>query len=573
EGPAIVIESLATTVIDPGWRAEMLSGGELLIRRLEPDSAGTMETNRAGEAIDSADPVLLEIINNQFAAAAEQMGVALQNTSVSVNVKERLDFSCAIFTGEGDLIANAPHIPVHLGAMGETVKATIAAQPQMGPGDAFVTNNPYRGGSHLPDVTVITPVYLSEEKESPDFFAASRAHHAEIGGIAAGSMPAGSKTLAEEGVLIDNFRLMRQGVADWDGLEAILRDAEYPSRNLADNLADVAAQLAANQRGLQDLQSLVAAYGLAKVKRYAEHIQDAAEAKTRAALAKLPDGTLQFTDCLDDGAPVAVRIEIAGESAVIDFEGTGPILPGNLNANRAIATAAVMYCLRLLLDEEIPLNQGVLKPVEIRLPECLLNPPLRETPQQCAAVAGGNVETSQRIVDVLLGALQLAAASQGTMNNLTFGDETFGYYETICGGAGATGQAAGAAAVHTHMTNTRLTDVEVFELRFPVRVRRFAIRQGSGGAGEHRGGDGVEREIEFLRPLSGALLTQRRGPYRPYGMSGGEPGELGENRLRRSDGDEIALPAICSFQLSPGDVLVIKTPGGGGWGRAIARQD
>ncbi|PQO46011.1 hydantoinase B/oxoprolinase family protein [Blastopirellula marina] len=565
DGPALIAEKLATTVIDPGWTAEVWSGGELVVRRSEVAASVEVDTIDAAEV---ADPVLLEIINNQFAAIAEQMGVALQNTSVSVNVKERLDFSCAIFTGDGDLIANAPHIPVHLGAMGETVKATIAANPQMRPGDAFVTNNPYRGGSHLPDVTVITPVYIGDNAERPQFFAASRAHHAEIGGIAAGSMPSGSKTLADEGVLIDNFSLMHGGVADWEGLETILRNAKYPSRNVADNLADINAQLAANQHGRIDLEAMVAGYGLNVVEQYARHIQQAAATKTRAALARLPDGTHRFEDHLDDGSPLVVQIEIVGDAAVIDFAGTGPVLPGNLNANRAIVTAAVMYCLRSLLDEEIPLNQGVLEPVEIRLPQCFLNPPFLGEPDRCAAVAGGNVETSQRVVDVLLGALQLAAASQGTMNNFTFGDATFGYYETICGGAGATPQGAGASAVHTHMTNTRMTDVEVFELRFPARVRRFAIRRGSGGAGLHRGGDGVDREIEFLRPMTGSLLTQRRGPYPPYGLAGGEPGKLGENHLLRADGSVIDLPAIASFELQPGDAIRIQTPGGGGWGTA-----
>ncbi|MCC9608389.1 hydantoinase B/oxoprolinase family protein [Blastopirellula sp. JC732] len=566
EGPALIAERLATTVIDPGWSAEVWSGGELVMRH-HGDSA---ESHATTIDADVADPVLLEIINNQFAAIAEQMGVALQNTSVSVNVKERLDFSCAIFTGDGDLIANAPHIPVHLGAMGETVKATIAANPQMRRGSAFVTNNPYRGGSHLPDVTVITPVYIGENVASPQFFAASRAHHAEIGGIAAGSMPSGSKTLAEEGVLIDNFQLMCDGVADWEGLEAILRGAKYPSRNVADNLADVAAQVAANQHGRIDLETMVAGYGLPVVEQYARHIQNAAATKTRAALARLTSGQHRFEDHLDDGSPIVVQIEIAGDAAVIDFTGTGPVLPGNLNANRAIVTAAVMYCLRSLLDEDIPLNQGVLEPVEIRLPECFLNPPFLGEPEKCAAVAGGNVETSQRVVDVLLGALQLAAASQGTMNNFSFGDATFGYYETICGGAGATPQTDGASAVHTHMTNTRMTDVEVFELRFPARVRRFAIRRGSGGAGLHRGGDGVVREIEFLRPMTGSLLTQRRGPYPPYGLFGGEPGKVGENQLRRADGTVIDLPGIASFELAPGDMIAIHTPGGGGWGSAKA---
>lgn len=565
-GPALIAESLATTVIDPNWQAEMLSGGELLAERIQSPLPTESQTSSRVITTDQPDPVLLEIINNQFAAIAEQMGVALQNTSVSVNVKERLDFSCALFTADGDLIANAPHIPVHLGAMSETVKATIARHPVMQDGDVFVTNDPYRGGSHLPDVTVITPMFATADDTKPSFFAASRAHHAEIGGIAAGSMPSGSTNLAEEGVLVDNFRVVAAGEPNWEQMEAILRDAPYPSRNIPDNLADIAAQIAANHHGVVNLQEMIHHYNLSVVRAYSGHIQDAAARKTRAALAKIPSGVYQFTDHLDDGSPIAVSINIQGESAKIDFTGTGPVLPGNLNANRAIVTAAIMYCLRCLLNEEIPLNQGVLEPVTILLPECLLNPPRHDSPAKCAAVAGGNVETSQRVVDVVLGALKLAAASQGTMNNLTFGDASFGYYETICGGSGATETLDGASAVHTHMTNTRLTDAEVFELRFPVRLHRFAIRPHSGGTGSHRGGDGIVREIEFLKPLDVSLLTQRRGPFAPYGLEGGQPGQLGENELHRSTGEVESLPNTISFQVSPGDRLTIRTPGGGGWG-------
>lgn len=565
-GPALIAESLATTVIDPNWQAEMLSGGELLAEHIQSPLPTESQTPSRVITTDQPDPVLLEIINNQFAAIAEQMGVALQNTSVSVNVKERLDFSCALFTADGDLIANAPHIPVHLGAMSETVKATISRHPVMQDGDVFVTNDPYRGGSHLPDVTVITPMFATADDTKPSFFAASRAHHAEIGGIAAGSMPSGSTNLAEEGVLVDNFRVVAAGEPNWEQMEAILRDAPYPSRNIPDNLADIAAQIAANHHGVVNLQEMIHHYNLSVVRAYAGHIQDAAARKTRAALAKIPSGVYQFTDHLDDGSPIAVSINIQGETAKIDFTGTGPVLPGNLNANRAIVTAAIMYCLRCLLNEEIPLNQGVLEPVTILLPECLLNPPRHDSPAKCAAVAGGNVETSQRVVDVVLGALKLAAASQGTMNNLTFGDASFGYYETICGGSGATETRDGASAVHTHMTNTRLTDAEVFELRFPVRLHRFAIRPHSGGTGRHRGGDGIVREIEFLKPLDVSLLTQRRGPFSPYGLEGGQPGQLGENELHRSTGEVESLPNTISFQVSPGDRLTIRTPGGGGWG-------
>ncbi|WP_233199009.1 MULTISPECIES: hydantoinase B/oxoprolinase family protein [Pirellulaceae] len=564
-GPALISESLATTVIDPGWEAELLSEGELLARRIDDqDKSGRKESL---DSLDTPDPVLLEILNNQFASIAEQMGVALQNTSVSVNVKERLDFSCALFTSSGDLIANAPHIPVHLGAMFETVKATIASHLVMKDGDVFVTNDPYHGGSHLPDITVITPMFVDDSDDRPTFFAASRAHHAEIGGIAAGSMPSGSKNLAEEGVLIENFRLIDAGTPHWDTLEQLLTEAPFPSRKVSDNLADIAAQIAANHHGIEDLKRMVQQYTLERVVAYAKHIQTAASTKTRAALAKIPPGRYEFVDHLDDGSPLRVAIDLKGETASIDFSGTGPVLPGNLNANRAIVTAAVMYCLRCLLDEDIPLNQGVLEPVEIILPECFLNPPKFESPEKCAAVAGGNVETSQRIVDVLLGALGIAAASQGTMNNLTFGDATFGYYETICGGAGATRNAPGASAVHTHMTNTRLTDVEVFELRFPARIRRFAIRRGSGGAGHHRGGDGIIREIEFLRPLDVSLLTQRRGPFAPYGLDGGQAGACGENLLQRQKTPVAHLPNTVSMSLSAGDVLILKTPGGGGFGK------
>ncbi|MBA2117363.1 hydantoinase B/oxoprolinase family protein [Bremerella alba] len=563
-GPALIAESLATTVIDPGWEAEMLSGGELLARR--SDEPIQTQLHSTMKSLDSPDPILLEILNNQFAAIAEQMGVALQNTSVSVNVKERLDFSCALFTSTGDLIANAPHIPVHLGAMSETVKATIDHHPNMKSGDVFVTNDPYHGGSHLPDVTVITPMFISDSDTLPTFFAASRAHHAEIGGIAAGSMPSGSTNLAEEGVLIENIRLIEAGNPHWEELERILTGGPFPSRNVPDNLADIAAQIAANHHGIEDLRRMVEENSLQTVVAYAKHIQTAASRKTRAALAKIPSGCYKFVDHLDDGSPLCVAIDLQGETATIDFTGTGPVLPGNLNANRAIVTAAVMYCLRCLLDEDIPLNQGVLEPVAITLPECFLNPPKRESPEKCAAVAGGNVETSQRIVDVLLGALGMAAASQGTMNNLTLGDATFGYYETICGGSGATNNAPGASAVHTHMTNTRLTDAEVFELRFPARIRRFAIRRGSGGSGHNDGGDGIIREIEFLRPLDISLLTQRRGPYAPYGMNGGQPGQCGENSIRRNNEPEKRLPNTISLSLDAGDVLILKTPGGGGFG-------
>jgi 5-oxoprolinase (ATP-hydrolysing) len=561
-GPAIVSGAVATTVIDPGWAAEVLSGGELLLT----DQGMAPRSPLATEV----DPVQLEIFNNLFAAIAEQMGITLRQTSASVNVKERLDFSCALFTPTGDLVVNAPHIPVHLGAMGETVRRVLLDNPELQPGDVFVTNDPYRGGSHLPDITVVTPVHDARGKLM--FLTASRAHHAEIGGIRPGSMPPFSRNLAEEGVLIRNFKLVAAGEPRWEALRELLCAGPYPTRNVQDNLADLAAQVAANQQGARDLLQLVERYSLPVVAAYMQHIQWAAEQKVRRALGRLEAGTRRFVDYLDDGTPIALTLTLDQERARFDFMGTGPVSNGNLNANRAIVTAAILYCLRLLIDEEIPLNQGVLAPVELVLPEGILNPPERATAEECAAVVGGNVETSQRVVDVILGALGLAAASQGTMNNLLFGDRTFGYYETICGGSGATVQRAGADAVHTHMTNTRLTDPEVLEQRYPVRLHEFSIRRGSGGEGLNRGGDGVVRRLEFLRPVDVSILSQRRGRYAPYGLAGGGAGTIGRNMLVRGAGATETLTGCVEFTAAAGDVLTIETPGGGGFGAAGAAQ-
>jgi 5-oxoprolinase (ATP-hydrolysing) len=605
DGPAIIHESSSTTVIDPGWQGKILANGTLVLtdaqasgtrqcagranfQPCEEPSTGALNSDPTGRLTPparlrtDANPVMLEIFNNQFAGIAEQMGITLRNTASSVNVKERLDFSCAIFTATGDLVVNAPHIPVHLGAMSETVKCLLADFADMQPGDVFVTNNPYRGGSHLPDVTVVTPVFAVGQAFQPDasvdgqasqarkpdllFFTASRAHHAEIGGIRPGSLPPFSKNLAEEGVLIRGMKLVDRGQSRLVEFRRLLLSGNYPTRNVADNLADVEAQVAANHRGAGDLGRLVDRYSLPVVLAYMRHIQSAADRKMRVALSRLGDGDYRFVDHLDDGSPIAVKITIQGEEATVDFTGTGPVLPGNLNANRAIVTAAVMYCLRSLIGEEIPLNQGVVTPVKIIVPECLLNPPESASPETSAAVVGGNVETSQRVVDVVLGALKLAAASQGTMNNLVFGDSQFGYYETICGGSGATADADGADAVHTHMTNTRLTDPEVIEQRYPVRVREFSIRRGSGGVGRHRGGDGVIRVLEFLRPVQVSMVTQRRGDYPPYGLAGGQSGAIGQNTLRRADGTIERLGSQVQFTAAPGDVLTIETPGGGGFG-------
>ncbi len=578
-GPAIVLESASTTVLDPGWQVEVLSVGELLARR-QASHHGRREalSSASGPESSIGDPVVLEIVNNRLAAIAEQMGVVLRNTASSVNVRERLDFSCALFTAAGELVVNAPHIPVHLGAMGETVRRILADHPELAPGDVFITNDPYRGGSHLPDVTVVTPVFADVagvcDRAAPEllFFTASRAHHAEIGGVSPGSMPPFSKNLAEEGVLIRDFQLIRAGQSRFDDLGTLLRAGPHPTRAASDNLADIAAQVAANRRGEEQLLAFVAEQGWPMVSAYMRHIQTAAERKLRQALARFPRGRRVFQDHLDDGAVVRVALDLVdspvGPALMVDFTGTSPVHSSNLNANRSIVIAALMYVLRLLIDEDIPLNEGVLKPVRIALPECLLNPPERAVAQECAAVVGGNVETSQRVVDVLLGAFGMAAASQGTMNNFLFGDATFGYYETICGGAGATAKADGADAVHTHMTNTRLTDPEILERRYSVRLRRFAIRRDSAGAGRRRGGQGVVREIEFLQPLEVSIISERRGPYPPYGMDGGQPGGLGRNTLVRADGQRVALGAKVQFDAEPGDVLIIETPGGGGWGAA-----
>jgi len=575
-GPAILCEEGSTVWIEPDFTGVVQTDGSLLIHLTGKESAP--ERGHDDETIP--DPVALEIFNHQFASIAEQMGITLRKTSISTNVKERLDYSCALFDAQGGLVVNAPHIPVHLGAMGETVKCLLQENPVLHPGDVLMTNDPYSGGSHLPDLTVVTPVHDPETNELL-FLTASRAHHAEIGGMTPGSMPPFSTTLGEEGVLIRNFKIVDQGVSRFEEFLALLTSGRWPSRRPGDNIADVTAQIAANKIGATLLQDLIRHSGKLRVQRYMRFIQNAAEFKMRRALSAFPDGVYRKVDHLDDGSPIAVTITIHHDTARIDFTGTGPVLKSNLNANRAIVTAAVLYVFRCLIDEPIPLNSGVLQPLELVLPECLLNPPAQADRSLCAAMVGGNVETSQRVVDVLLGALGKAAASQGTMNNLTFGDGTFGYYETICGGAGATESAAGADAVHTHMTNTRLTDVEVFESRYPVRIQEFSIRRGSGGSGTQRGGHGIRRVFEFLTPLSVSLLTQRRGTFLPFGLQQGQSGAPGRNMILRSgSGGLEMLGGAAALQVQTGDKLIIETPGGGGYGApwvcesaSRARQD
>ena len=528
-------------------------------------------------------PVELELFTHRLAAVAWEMGELLRRTAVSVNVKERLDFSCAVLDPAGRLVVNAPHIPVHLGALGPCVRRVREAVA-LGPGDAAVTNHPAFGGSHLPDVTVVTPVYGEGEPGAGRLepgggsrgeaaavgsellgYVASRAHHAEIGGSRPGSMPPDARRLAEEGVVIPPVKLLEGGRARWDEVRALLTGGPWPSRAVEENLADLAAALAANRRGAAALAALAAAHGRDLLARAMAAIGERAAAKLSAALAARPDGRLAARERLDDGTPLAVAIEIAGGRARIDFTGSGPVHPGNLNAPPAVARSAVLYALRLLVDEPLPLNEGLLAPVELVVPEGILDPPFPDDPGEAPAVVGGNVETSQRLVDTILRALGLAACSQGTMNNVLFGNDRFGYYETVCGGTGAGPGFAGADAVHSHMTNTRITDPEVLERRYPVRLARFAIRRGSGGAGRFRGGDGAVREIEFLEPVDVSVLTQHRVEA-PYGVAGGEPGARGRQRLLRAAGEAVELASIDGCSAGPGDRLVVETPGGGGWG-------
>jgi 5-oxoprolinase (ATP-hydrolysing) len=491
---------------------------------------------------------------------AEQMGAVLQATAVSVNIRERLDFSCALFDGGGALIANAPHMPVHLGSMGASVRTVIAANAgELRRGRAWMLNAPYAGGTHLPDITVVSPVFVGDER-NPSFFVASRAHHADIGGITPGSMPPGSRTIDEEGVLIDNFLLLDGGEIRERELLALLASGAWPARNAAQNVADLKAQLAANARGIAELESLIARSGLATVVRYMGHVQDNAEACVREVIGRLGDGHRRYE--MDDGSAIEVTVSVDHESrsAIVDFAGTSSQRPGNFNAPFAVCTAAVLYVFRTLVNADFPLNEGCLRPLAIRVDRgSMLNP----VPP--AAVVAGNVETSQCIVDALFGALGVLAASQGTMNNLTFGDTGHQYYETIAGGSGAGPGFDGASGVQTHMTNSRLTDPEVLEDRHPVLVHEFRYRRGSGGDGRHRGGDGLVRRIGFRAPMTVAVLSNHRR-IAPFGLAGGKDGATGINRLVRSSGDTIVLAACAAERVEAGDEIVIETPGGGGYG-------
>lgn len=554
-GPAIIAEDNATTVVDDGWQAGVSPDGQLILRRtapVAPDDAGT-----------DADPVLLEIFNNLFMAIAEQMGTRLEATAQSVNIRERLDFSCALFDAQGNLVANAPHIPVHLGSMGATVKEVIARRAgQMRPGQVYAVNDPYHGGTHLPDITVVTPVYAESAKAGDPvlFFVASRGHHAEIGGTTPGSMPADSRTLEEEGVLFDNWLLVEDGHFREAQTRALLTAGRFPSRSPDTNLADLRAQIAANQKGIDEIHAMIAHFGLDVVQAYMRHVQDNAEEAVRRVIDSLDDG--QYRYVMDSGATIAVRVSVDRDnrSATIDFTGTSAQLATNFNAPSSVVTAAVLYVFRTLVVDDIPINDGCLRPLHITIPEATML-----APRYPSAVVAGNVETSQAITGALLAALGVQAEGSGTMNNVTFGNAGHQYYETLGSGSGAGDGFDGACVVQTHMTNSRLTDPEVLEMRFPVLLREFAIRHGSGGAGRWRGGDGGVRRIEFREPMTVSVLSGHRA-VAPYGMAGGSPGALGHNRIERADGAVTELAGCDSSDVAPGDTLVIETPGGGGYG-------
>jgi 5-oxoprolinase (ATP-hydrolysing) len=580
-GPAIIAEQNATTILEPGWRARLTGLDHLLLDRHTPRTV----TFAAGTHVD---PVLLEVFNNLFMNIAEQMGLQLQNTAYSVNIKERLDFSCALFDADGNLIANAPHMPVHLGSMGESIKTVIRDNAgRMAPGDVYVLNDPYHGGTHLPDVTVITPVYLTTPSTSggegrggggqmqevdpePTFYVGSRGHHADIGGTSPGSMPPFSTRIEEEGVQIVNVKLVDRGVLQEAQMLALLRSGKYPSRNPEQNMADLKAQIAANEKGVQELRKMATQFGLGVVQAYMGHVQDNAEESVRRVITRLKDGA--FTLPLDNGAQiqVAIRVDAGNRSAEIDFTGTSPQQVNNFNAPTAVCMAAVLYVFRTLVDDDIPLNAGCLKPLKVIIPPgSMLNP------NPPASVVAGNVETSTCITNALFGALGVMASSQCTMNNFTFGNERHQYYETIAGGSGAgaeidsegrvTGGFNGTSVVQTHMTNSRLTDPEVLEFRFPVRLESYEIRAGSGGRGRWTGGNGGIRRVRFLEPMTASILSNGR-VHGAFGMAGGEAGQVGINRVVRTDGRIEPLQHIGQAQMQPGDIFEIHTPGGGGYG-------
>lgn len=588
-GPALIAGPHSTLVLEPGWTATASAAGIITATKQHPidlhqsndekNKIGELSSNGQGNfhheelerqgdpcpAADRDDAILLEVISRRWQGIADAMGEVLRRTSVSVNIKERRDYSCAIFNSDGVLVANAPHVPVHLGAMGHTVRHMMDTYPEMYSGDCYLSNDPFSGGSHLPDVTAVTPVFCDQKTGGkPDFFIASRAHHAEIGGISPGSMPPHATCLAEEGVLIQDFPLVRNGIQKRVELHQLLSSGEYPSRCPDENLADIDAQRAAGLFGVKSLQELSEIYTKMRLHSIMDQLLEVSGNTVEHWIRTLPEEPLEFKDCLDDGTAIGVTLRREAGGLTIEFE-TGPAHPNGFNATPAIVTAAVLYVIRCLAGSELPLCEGALRDINIIIPPGLLDPPHHTDPRQCAAVVAGNVETSQRVTDVLLGALQAAAASQGTMNNFLLGNDHFGYYETIAGGSGATSHGNGADGVHTHMTNTRITDPEILESRLPVRLVQFAIRSGSGGGGAYRGGNGVIREFEFLESLVLSLITSRR-TTEPYGMENGLPGAAGQNHLIHRNGKAEMLDFRVSRTVMPGDRLVIETPGGGGWG-------
>ena len=550
KGPAVILEDTGTNIIESGWQAKLTNNNLILERYKKLEQARAIGT--------SVDPVMLEIFNNLFMSIAEQMGFVLANTAVSVNIKERLDFSCAIFDLQGALVANAPHMPVHLGSMGESIKAVIKNNSNLAQGDAIVLNAPYNGGTHLPDITIIKPVFDADNQLI--FYVASRGHHADIGGKTPGSAPADSTHIEEEGIIIDNIKLVDKGIFQENKIRELLANSTWPARNPDMNIADLKAQLAACEKGAQELLKIVAHYGLAVVQAYMSHVQDNAEESVRRVLETLSDGNFCYKTDNTGQVCVDIKVDKTNRSASIDFSHTSPQHQGNYNAPQAITKAAVLYVFRCLVDDNIPLNEGCLKPLNIIIPKQSMI-----SPEYPAAVIAGNVETSQVIVDTLFGALGIMAASQGTMNNFFWGNDQYQYYETLCGGAGATPRANGCDAVHTHMTNSRLTDPEVLEQRFPVILKDFSIRKNSGGLGKFNGGDGITREVKFLQPMTATLLTGHRH-IPPYGMHGGQAGKVGKNYVKRSNGKIEKLTTTAQISLACGDSVIIKTPGGGGYG-------
>jgi 5-oxoprolinase (ATP-hydrolysing) len=558
-GPALIVDDLSTTVVEPGWQASVDRCGVLLLRRYAPRAATTA-------ILADVDPVRLEVFNGLFMSIAEDMGAALRQTAASVNIRERLDFSCAVFDAAGNLVANAPHMPVHLGSMGESVRTILGRRAAnldgrgIRAGDVYALNAPYNGGTHLPDITVVMPVFVPSDSTAPAFFVAARGHHADVGGITPGSMPPNSKNLGEEGVLFDNSLIVEDGRFLESDVLAVLTSGPWPARNPAQNVADLKAQVAACAKGALELHRACAHYGATMVSRYMAHVQANAEEAVRRVISRLRSGSFRYD--MDDGACVVVSIAVdaTARTARVDFTGTSAQHAGNFNAPVSVVRAAVLYVVRTLLDDPIPMNEGCLRPITVVVPSgSMLNPRFP------AAVVAGNVETSQVITDALFGALGVMAAAQGTMNNFTFGNERYQYYETIAGGSGAGPDFDGADVVQTHMTNSRLTDPEVLESRFPVVLEEFAIRHGSGGRGACSGGDGAVRRVRFLEQMQASILANRRR-VPPFGLAGGEPGALGRHWIERADGSREALDATASVDVAPGDVFVIETPGGGGFG-------